>query len=248
MRSSVLLSGALLVALLPSAAGRAADPCRGVDCGAGRCMVEDARPFCFCDEGHHAEDLRCLALRHRPWRRQRAGAEVVRLARAEVGRSLEAVGGEREAYPGPLAPYVPGGDLWCSDFVSWIYRAAGAPLSGGYEGGWLVPSNQALRRWFVRRGLWVDRRDPGFADFTPRPGDYVRIVGNRWGHSALVERVEGDTLFLVEGNSGRRVRSTRTRHFRTRRRIDGFGIASLTHRRRRPLALPRRLGAARLWW
>ncbi len=124
----------------------------------------------------------------------------------------------------------PGG-LWCSDFVSWVYRAAGVPFSGGYEGGWLLTNNLAIRHWFERRGWWVQKHGPEWASFQPRPGDYVRIRTRRWGHSAIVRFVEGDTLHVIEGNAGGRVRLTRYARFREHERIDGFGLVTMPETR-----------------
>jgi hypothetical protein len=203
--------------------------------GHGACVEEAGEAFCFCDEGYAAEEQRCVVAEPPPSRPRTSavGGVVVHLATAETGRSLAAVGEARAGgEPGPLSRYVPEGGLWCSDFVSWVYRAAGVPFTGGYEGGWLLTNNVAIRRWFERRHLWVQHGSPEWHAFEPRPGDYVRLHGRRWGHSAIVRYVVGDTLYLVEGNAGRRVRLTRYRDFRHRDRIDGFGILTLPEARR----------------
>jgi hypothetical protein len=101
-----------------------------------------------------------------------------------------------------------------------------------------VRTNGALRRWFARRGLFVERDASDIARFEPRPGDYVRIRNDTWGHSAIVDHVEGDALFLVEGNAGGKVRATRYPRWREHPRIDGFGIASFARARRRRLGAP----------
>lgn len=228
--TGVLIRLALAVLALAStpSTGRAQGACAGVRCsGHGTCVEEDGEAFCFCEEGYAAEEDRCsvaepLVSRVRS---SAVGGVVVHIATAEVGRDLATVGKGREARaPGRLSRYVRPGGLWCSDFVSWVYRAAGVPFTGGYAGGWMLPNNVAIRGWFQRRGLWVARGTPAYDRFTPRPGDYVRLRGRRWGHSAIVRYVDGDTLHLVEGNAGRRVRLTRYRDFRSRDRIDGFGI------------------------
>ncbi len=171
--------------------------------------------------------LTCVPVPFEAPRRTASGASIVRIARAEVGHDLRSVGAEAEmSYPGPLRSFVPDDALWCSDFVSWVYRAAGVPLSGGYEGGWLVTNNNSVRGWFEDRGLWVDHNAPAFRTFDPLPGDYVRVRTATWGHSAIVERVEGDTLHLIEGNAGGRVRAVAYRHFRTHPKIDGFGVVT----------------------
>ncbi|MCC6876547.1 MAG: CHAP domain-containing protein [Sandaracinaceae bacterium] len=215
---------------LGSAAAFAQGPCAGVACsGHGQCLPEGSQAYCLCDEGYRAVDRQCVAAptAPEPQRSSVAGQRAADLAAAEADRPLVEIGRSRATYPYTLARYVPSGDLWCSDFVSWVYRAAGLPFTGGYEGGWLLRSNVAIRRWFERRGRWVQRGRPEMAGFQPRPGDYVRIHTPRWGHSAIVRHVDGDTLHLIEGNAGGRVILTRYRNWRTHERIDGFGIVTL---------------------
>jgi len=236
MRASSVL--ALIVTVAAASTARADDPCAGVSCsGRGTCFAESDDAYCLCDEGFAAVGPRCVAT-SAPKRADRAGLQIVRVARGEVDRTLPFVGAERRLAPGPLARHVPSNDLWCTDFVAWVYAVAGAPLSGGDAGGWLVRTNGAMRRWFERRGLFVARDAAGYPRFEPRPGDYVRIRNDTWGHSAIVDHVEGDTLFLVEGNAGGKVRATRYPRWRENPRIDGFGIASFTRARRRRIGAP----------
>lgn len=225
----------LLVVLAVALPARAQqhDPCAGVRCGAhGVCVSEVQEAYCFCDEGFEAVGRACVRA---PVRRHAVtipasdvGARIVGLASAEDGRDLANVGrGRASMEPGPLARYVAPGGLWCSDFVSWVYRAAGVPFTGGYHGGWMLPNNVAIRRWFVRRSAWVAHDDAGYRSFAPSPGDYVRIRTSTWGHSAIVRAVVGDTLHLVEGNARGHVRLIRYEHFRQHERIEGFGLVRL---------------------
>ncbi|MCB9613262.1 MAG: CHAP domain-containing protein [Sandaracinus sp.] len=228
----------LLASLAPTDVVHADDPCAHVTCSShGACFSEGERAYCLCEEGFSAVGGTCVR-RRTVKRDDHAGLRVVHVARGEVDRTLPFVGSERRLAPGPLGPHVPSGDLWCTDFVAWVYAVAGAPLSGGDDGGWLIRTNAAMRRWFERRGLFVAKSGSDFARFEPRPGDYVRIRNDTWGHSALVDHVEGDTLFLVEGNAGGKVRATRYPQWREHPRIDGFGIASFTRARRRRLGAP----------
>lgn len=232
-----IVSSVLAIAsAFATSSARADDPCANVSCsGRGACFAESDDAYCLCDEGFAAAGTRCVRTES-PKRADRAGLQIVRVARGEVDRTLPFVGAERRLVPGPLAPHVPANDLWCTDFVAWVYAVAGAPLSGGDAGGWLVRTNGAMRRWFERRGLFV--AGDALDRFEPRPGDYVRIRNDTWGHSAIVDHVEGETLFLVEGNAGGKVRATRYPRWRENPRIDGFGIASFTRARRRRLGAP----------
>jgi hypothetical protein len=204
----------------------AQDPCAEVSCsGHGTCFNEGPRAFCLCDEGWEAVGETCRrahgedGLRWLP----QVGFRVVSVATREDGHALVEVGSDRPSSPGPLASFVEEEAPWCSDFVSWVYRVAGVPFTGGYHGGWLVPTNAAIQRWYEARGAWVGRDSPEFATYEPRPGDYLRVTTNRWGHSAIVDRVEGDTLYTIEGNARGAVRRNRYRHFRDNERLAGFG-------------------------
>ncbi len=222
---------ALVLVGVATPAAAQPDPCAEVSCGHGECMLEGREPFCFCEDGWAAEGLRCVpappsSVDPRAQRSSSVGARIVMIASAEGGRRMGAVGRDLAEYPGPLAQYVKPGDFWCSDFVSWVYRAAGVPFTGGYQGGWQLTNNYAMRRWFQRHGSWVANGSPEWERFTPRPGDYLRFHTDRYGHSGIVRYVAGDTLYTIEGNSRGEVRLRHYYHFRDNQRIDGFGIAT----------------------
>ena len=208
-----------------------ADSCRGVRCSNhGECTAENDNAFCFCDPGYAAVGLACvLTASATPARVD--PLSIVAIAREEVGRGLHMVGREYFEYPGALSDHTAGEELWCSEFVAWVYRTAGVPLAGGYDGGWLVTNNRAVRDFFLQRGLWVDRKSEEFSVFEPRPGDFVRIRTPTWGHSAIVDHVDGNDLHIIEGNAGHRVRASVYRDYRNHPKIDGFGVVSEPHRR-----------------
>lgn len=209
-------------------------PCDGVRCSRhGVCVSEDVQAYCFCDEGYRADALSCLPARAS--RRHAStvdGTRIVEVALAEDGHRLEQVGALRVEPPGPLSHWV-SGTLWCSDFVSWVYRVAGVPFTGGYGdgGGWHLTSNTTIRSWYQRHDAWVGHDASEWASFRPRPGDYVRISTPTWGHSAIVRYVEGSTLYTVEGNASGRVVTTRYRDFRAHPRVDGFGMTTMADAR-----------------
>ncbi len=226
---------ALFVLALASTAivARAQDPCAGVECsGRGECFEENGRAHCLCDAGYAELSLGCVpsagedvALRAR--RAPGAAARVVALAAHEVDRKRWRVGEDATDALGPLTDYLEPYEWWCGDFVSWIYARAGVPLTGGSAGGWLVTDNRAIAAWHAQRGLFVDRAHPDWATFTPRPGDFVRFRTDRYGHAAIVERVVGDTLHLIEGNVANAVLRGRYQRWRTQRRIEGIGRMAL---------------------
>jgi uncharacterized protein (TIGR03382 family) len=226
------MSGALLLGLAWPSGASAQDPCRGVDCGgAGTCFPEGDLATCLCEPGFEADGDDCVRaprwtdpLRER--HRSGVGDEVVAIARAQLGLGPYRVGRRWNGDLAPLHEYLALHEMWCTDFVAWVYRAAEVPFDGG-DGGWQIRNNHAARAWFRQRDLWIDRDSDDWESFEPEPGDYVRIHTARYGHSAIVDRVEGETLFTIEGNYGNEVRVTRHPRFRDDRRIDGFGILAL---------------------
>jgi hypothetical protein len=158
---------------------------------------------------------------------------IVELAMAEEHRCPAEVGVERRSHPGALKDYLrrTGRDdcdyeAWCSEFVSWVYKAAGMPFTGGREGGWMFTYSMAIKRWFAARGRFVARTDPAYQRFTPAPGDYIRYRNSWGGHSGIVHKVEGTTLYTIEGNIGNRVVRKTIRNYKQRADIDGFGMVS----------------------
>lgn len=216
-------------------------PCRAVDCsGHGVCMTEAQTPFCYCETGFAAVDLSCEPTEEPAPSARRssisAAGQIVFLASREAQRGPQWVGRSREDVSA-LREHIEPGQMWCSDFVSWIYQQAGVPFTGGYDGGWHLTNNFAIRRWFQERELWIDRDHPAWDTFEPQAGDYLRMhtrSGN--GHSGIVRyTTPRGVLYTVEGNVGNRVRLRRWSRFRERRRIDGFGIVIRPEERRAAL-------------
>lgn len=88
---------------------------------------------------------------------------------------------------------------WCAIFVSWCANECGfieegvIPMFSGCDNG---------VTWFRERDEWKDR------DYVPNPGDIIFFDWEEDGytdtadHVGIVERVEGDTVYTLEGNSG----------------------------------------------
>ncbi len=137
------MSGALWLWLWVGAAS-AQDPCEGVDCaGVGTCFSERDLATCLCDAGYEAVGETCepatatfdpIRERHRDG----VGDEVVAIARAQLGLGPYRVGRRWNGDLEPLHEYLAPHEMWCTDFVSWVYRAAEVPFDGGDEG-WQNP-------------------------------------------------------------------------------------------------------------
>lgn len=88
---------------------------------------------------------------------------------------------------------------WCATFVSWVANECGYIDTG------VIPKFASCRvgvQWFKDRGQW---RDSGYI---PKPGDIIffdwianGITGTA-DHVGIVEKVDGNTIYTVEGNSG----------------------------------------------
>lgn len=142
-----------------------------------------------------------------PMQRVALRRSAVRFAAKEVGVRESGGGGNRgrrittyrRAVTGAgEAASVP--EPWCADFLSWIWRRAGAPIGFGARGSDYVPDLVAwarlTRRWHAAR-----------AGYRPRPGDLVvfRAGGSRFGHTGLVAKMHHGRIYTIEGNWSDRV-------------------------------------------
>lgn len=87
-------------------------------------------------------------------------------------------------------------EYWCADFVSWVYKEAGKPFTGGVSGGWRLPSVEGIQAWMQENGEFV-ANTPSSPD--PQPGDVYVI--NNGEHIGIVVKVEGGNLYTISGNT-----------------------------------------------
>lgn len=85
-------------------------------------------------------------------------------------------------------------EYWCADFVSWVYKEAGKPFTGGQSGGWRIASVDGVKAWFKEKATWINNG----SGVKPQPGD-VYTMGI--SHTGIVEKVEGDTIYTISGNT-----------------------------------------------
>ncbi len=163
--------------------------------------------------------------------------EVVEIALAEKNRYPDEVGRDLAGYPGTISTFLQKTgtgphdyEAWCSEFVSWAYRAAGYPVTGGSQGGWMLRGSTQLRSWFQKNAQFIDRNAPDWNTFEPAPGDFIRYDNPEGGHSGIVRSVSNDTLFTVEGNVNNKVMLRKIVQWRTYQSgstsIDGIGRRS----------------------
>jgi hypothetical protein len=150
------------------------------------------------------------------------GNKIVDIAAAELG-VIEQPKGSNGG--GRVDTYTDGhNEFWCADFVSWVYKQAGTPFTGGSSGGWRIAGVTSVKAWFQKNGIWFDKN----SSEVPQPGDAVFFFSkpnqnsSSGNHIGIVEKVEGDTLYTIEGNSSDAVRR-RSYNYKTSNYVKSFG-------------------------
>ncbi|MGB6072590.1 MAG: CHAP domain-containing protein [Rhodococcus sp. (in: high G+C Gram-positive bacteria)] len=110
-------------------------------------------------------------------------------------------------------------EAWCADFVSWIMKEAGLPLSNPNSGSWRIPGVYTLQEYYQEQG-----RYEAVGDYTPSVGDVVLYDNTSWDgqHTNVIVAVEGDEAITVGGNEAGKVR-VHTLHYASDSGVVGFG-------------------------
>ncbi|MFD4294560.1 CHAP domain-containing protein [Rhodococcus sp. NPDC058505] len=123
---------------------------------------------------------------------------------AEQARVVDLLAAEHDAQrPGTF--YAEGvTEPWCADFVSWIMREAGMPLSNPNSGHWRIPGVYTLQEYYESQG----RFEAAEAGYRPVVGDVVLYDNTSWvgQHTNIVVAVDGGTATTVGGNEMGRIR------------------------------------------
>ena len=100
--------------------------------------------------------------------------------------------------PGAATKYSQGiEEEWCADFVSWVLRSAGYPMSNPNSGSWRIPGVLTLHAYLKKEGRFRPVND----GYTPRPGDIVIYNGGDFGqHTNLVIDTADGRIRTVGGN------------------------------------------------
>ncbi|MGC0366238.1 hypothetical protein ABH922_004222 [Rhodococcus sp. 27YEA15] len=95
-------------------------------------------------------------------------------------------------------------EQWCADFVSWIMKESGRPLSNLNSGSWRIPGVYTLQEYY--QGIDAYAENDG--SYTPEVGDVVIYDSTRWigQHTNFIVSVDGDTAVTVGGNESGKVR------------------------------------------
>lgn len=133
--------------------------------------------------------------------------DIIDIALAEVGYSEQ---GENKTKYG--AWYGMNGAAWCHMFASWCANQAGCTTSVFPK----AASTTVGMQWFKDKGLFKLK-----GSYTPKRGDVIYFKTNR-SHVGLVEKVQGSTVYTIEGNSGNKV-ARRSYHL-SESTITGYGV------------------------
>lgn len=107
------------------------------------------------------------------------------------------------------------GNEWCAMFVSWCAYKAGILYT-------LVPKFNYCGDaydWYRSRGRYRERQ----SGYIPKPGDVIIFHnGKLFNHSGIVERVEKNIIYTIEGNVSDSV--CRGMHLVSEAKIHGYGM------------------------
>jgi hypothetical protein len=132
-----------------------------------------------------------------------AGQRALQFAQAEIGQAEQPPGSNDSPRIAEYRAATAGSGIgpWCSYFVSWAAKQAGAPLGEAGQGFGAVGS---VASWAQRTGRW----NPAASGTPPQAGDLIVWGGQ---HIGIVESVDADgRIHTVEGNSSNMV--TRRTH------------------------------------
>jgi hypothetical protein len=132
-----------------------------------------------------------------------AGQRALQFAQAEIGQAEQPPGSNDSPRIAEYRTATAGSGIgpWCSYFVSWAAKQAGAPLGEAGQGFGAVGS---VASWAQRTGRW----NPAASGRPPQAGDLIVWGGQ---HIGIVESVDADgKIHTVEGNSSNMV--TRRTH------------------------------------
>lgn len=76
---------------------------------------------------------------------------------------------------------------WCMAFVYWCVKNSGLPNP-------LIKTGGCMQQW--------NKISESYKHTTPLPGDiFIQDHGKGLGHTGIVEKVQGDKIFTIEGNT-----------------------------------------------
>lgn len=91
-------------------------------------------------------------------------------------------------------------ELWCADFISWVFNEADTPFIHQDTGYWRIPGVETLQEYYRQFGAYYD-----VDDYEPQFGDVAFYFGetpdgSSTEHVAIVLAVKDNTLITIGGN------------------------------------------------
>ncbi len=127
-----------------------------------------------------------------------AGGPIVDIAMKEL-----ALGISETSSPVNYLKYTGGtAEAWCGDFLSWVFKEAGKPFTGGASGGWRIAMASGVRDWFKANGVWIDNTAANRASNPPKPGD---VFYYNHEHVNMMVSGTGNAIKIVGGNQSNAV-------------------------------------------
>ena len=117
--------------------------------------------------------------------------DVVKVAVGEIGTKESPKGSNRQKYG---KEYGVNGAAWCCQFVWWVFKHAGAAAL--FYGGKKTAYCPTLMNYYKKQGQFVTK------DF--KSGDIIFFDFNGNGaadHVGIVEKITGDVIYTIEGNT-----------------------------------------------
>lgn len=113
------------------------------------------------------------------------------------------------------------GGAWCAMFVSWVANEVGILHN-------VIPKYASVQiglDWFRGKGsdYYKSNEEVINDEYTPIAGDLIFFKSNGASHTGIVIKVEGDTLYTIEGNTSNQV-LIRYYYYKTYDKITGYGI------------------------
>lgn len=95
-------------------------------------------------------------------------------------------------------------EAWCANFVSWVMREGGVPLTNPHSGSWRIPGTFTLLDYYRDKGVFHEAG----GGYAPRPGDVAiyRASPVFGDHTNIVLRYEHGVMTTVGGNENGRIR------------------------------------------
>ena len=127
--------------------------------------------------------------------------ETINVAKSQIGTMEDPPGSNR----GPMvdaylaAVDCPPGSFWCAAFVYWCFNEASKKIKRQNP---VFKTGGCLMHWNNTRGKKIAAKEAINAPELVKPGQiFILDHGNGFGHTGLIEKVNGGFITTIEGNS-----------------------------------------------